>query len=276
MAVYSHSKFSTFEQCKLKYKFRYIDKIPVVVEATIESFLGNLVHSSLEWLYNKVREKTIPQIQELLEYYQELWVKGFSEKIKIVKEDQTQEDYFIKGIHFLKNYYNKNKPFDDNTIALEKKILINLDEDGENRLTGYIDRLVFNEKEKSFEIHDYKTSSRLKTQQELDEDRQLALYSLALKDLTPGVTKFCLTWHFLAFDKKLCSSRTHEQLEKLRKETLELIKQIELNKEWPANTSPLCNWCEYMPICPKWKHIFEKRKIQKQNKERGSLGYWRG
>ena len=32
--IYSHSKLSTFEQCKLKYKYRYIDKIKPDVEQT--------------------------------------------------------------------------------------------------------------------------------------------------------------------------------------------------------------------------------------------------
>ena len=56
MATYSHSKLCTFEQCPLKYKLRYIDKIKPVIEKTIESHLGKVVHGTLEWIYNSVKE----------------------------------------------------------------------------------------------------------------------------------------------------------------------------------------------------------------------------
>jgi len=55
MARYSHSKLSTYEQCKLRYKLKYIDKIIPEVEKSIESHLGSVVHETLEWLYNSVK-----------------------------------------------------------------------------------------------------------------------------------------------------------------------------------------------------------------------------
>ena len=39
MPSYSHSKIDTFENCKLKYKFRYIDRVEVDLENTVEAFL---------------------------------------------------------------------------------------------------------------------------------------------------------------------------------------------------------------------------------------------
>ncbi len=57
MPRYSHSKLSTFEQCPIKFKYRYIDKIPVEFEKTIEAFLGEIVHEALEWLYTEIKAK---------------------------------------------------------------------------------------------------------------------------------------------------------------------------------------------------------------------------
>jgi len=51
---YSHSKLSTFEQCPTKFKYRYIDKIPVEFEKTVEAFLGEIVHETLELLYTEI------------------------------------------------------------------------------------------------------------------------------------------------------------------------------------------------------------------------------
>jgi ATP-dependent helicase/DNAse subunit B len=48
MAIYSHSRISTFEQCRYKYKLQYIDKVKVDVPTTVEAFMGGLVHKALE------------------------------------------------------------------------------------------------------------------------------------------------------------------------------------------------------------------------------------
>ena len=66
MPVFSHSKLSTFEQCKLKYKFRYIDKIIPDIDKTIESHLGSVVHSTREWIYNEVKKKKVPTIDDVI------------------------------------------------------------------------------------------------------------------------------------------------------------------------------------------------------------------
>ena len=68
-----------------------------------------------------------------------------------------------------------------------------------------------------------------------------------------------LIWHYLAHNQKIVSKRTNIQLEKLKNETIELVKQIESAKKFPPNTSALCHWCEYKNICPAWnKDILQK------------------
>src|SRR3989344_1032971 len=166
MPIYSHSKLETFEQCPQKYKFKYIDKIKIK-EKPIEAFLGSVVHITLDWLYQQVKQKKLPSIDEI-------------------------------------------------------------------------------------EIHDYKTANTLPTKDKMDNDRQLALYSIAIKEEFGSNNKIKLIWHYLAFNKKLVSERTDEQLEKLKKETIELIKRIESETEFPTNKSILCNWCPFKKICPAW------------------------
>src|SRR3989338_8856697 len=116
MEVYSHSRLSTFEQCKLKFKFRYIDKIIPDIEKTIESHLGNSVHKTLEWLYRQVKKKLVPSLDNVIQEYARNWKEDFEDEIPVAKKNMTPGDYFNKGIQFLVNYYMKHKPFDDNTI----------------------------------------------------------------------------------------------------------------------------------------------------------------
>jgi len=249
MKFYSHSKISTFEQCKLKYKFQYIDKIIPQIETSIEAHLGDSVHRALEWLYTQVKEGKIPELDEVIILYSEKWKENFNPEMVIVKQDLTDKDYFNRGITFLLDYYQENHPFQDNTLELEKKIFIDLSED--IKIRGFIDRLVHNLETDEIEIHDYKTNNSQPRSDHGETDRQLALYAIAMKELFKD-KPVTLVWHFLAHNKKLKSKRTDEQLKELRKETLDLINEIENTTSFPANKSALCSWCRYRDICPAW------------------------
>jgi len=246
--IYSHSRLSTFEQCPLKFRFQYIDKLPPEIEQTIEGFLGNKVHDTLEWIYNQVMIGESVELDQVIENYAQAWTDAFNPGIKIVREGLDEKHYFNRGIKFLIDYFTKHSPFQDNTIATEERIFINLDPEGIYRLQGFIDRLVHDKDANVFEIHDYKTG-QIKTQKELDTDRQLALYSLGIKQQF-NADKVRLVWHFLDFDQKMTSIRTDEQLEELKQEMIRLIDKIESTKEYPACPSGLCGWCGFQKFCP--------------------------
>jgi putative RecB family exonuclease len=268
MAMYSHSKISTYEQCPFKYKLRYIDKILPEIEKTIEAHLGSVVHNTLEWIYNSViQDNKIPTIEEIITYYSVAWQDEFSNEILIVKKELNEKDYFQKGTEFLIGYYQKYYPFKDGTIECEKKINIKLDEN--TQIQGFIDRLVHNIETGEYEIHDYKTGNFLPSQDKMDEDRQLALYSIAIKEIYGKDKEVCLIWHYLAHNQKICSKRTNEQLEELKQKTLNTIKEIESTEIFPTFKSTLCHWCEYKSICPEWK---EQKKID--NMQENKLDIW--
>jgi putative RecB family exonuclease len=258
MIVFSHSRLSTFEQCQLKYKFRYIDKIKPEIEKTIEAHLGSSVHDTLEWIYNTVKEnpgKSL-NLDEIISYYINIWQKGLMGDVLIVKKQFTQKDYLNKGIQFLADYYQRYSPFKDGTIECEKEITINLDED--TKIKGFIDRLVYDIEKGHYEIHDYKTSNTLPTQEKMDQDRQLALYSIAIKEMYGKDKDVVLVWHYLAYDQRIISRRTEEQLENLKQETKKLIEDIKNVKTFLPNKSILCEWCEYKTICPEWNIELDK------------------
>jgi putative RecB family exonuclease len=108
----------------------------------------------------------------------------------------------------------------------------------------------------TYEIHDYKTGNTLPTQEYLDKDRQLAIYAYGIKMMYPDAKKIRLIWHYLAFDKELCSERTEDALEKMRKEVLQSIHKIETCDEFLPKESALCQWCEFRPDCPNFKHLY--------------------
>ncbi|PIN81639.1 hypothetical protein COV13_00570, partial [Candidatus Woesearchaeota archaeon CG10_big_fil_rev_8_21_14_0_10_32_9] len=230
MGTYSHSRLSTFEQCSLKYKYAYIDKVETDIVRTVETFMGDLVHQTLEKLYKDLKFLKLNELKELLNFYNDLWKKHWVEGILIVKDQYTEDNYRLMGEKMISDYYKHYHPFDQTkTIGLETQDFLDLDDN--YKIHVRIDRLA-SPKECAYEIHDYKTNSNLKKQDELDHDRQLAIYALGVKKLYPDAKEVILVWHFLAFDKEMRSYRTTEQLEELRKDILSSIAKVEKENEF--------------------------------------------
>ena len=267
MAIYSHSKISSFENCPYQYKLRYIDKKKPEIPTTIEAFMGDIVHQALEDLYKRKKFRQRVSKASLIKFYRDLWKKNYSYDILIVKKGLSAENYRKMGEKFLSDYYDRMKPFEEMTIlGLETQDRLTL-KDG-NQWHVRIDKLGC-DNEGNYYVCDYKTNSRIKDQEEADEDRQLAMYSIWVKDKFKDVKSVKLVWHMLAFNKDIVSERTDEQLEKLQNDVLQKIKEIESATEFPTNVTALCDYCGFKAECPSFKHQAELEKIEtvKQFKE---------
>ncbi|NQU97918.1 PD-(D/E)XK nuclease family protein [Candidatus Woesearchaeota archaeon] len=261
MTTYSHSRISTFEQCKLKFKYNYIDKVKTEIEKSIELFLGDLVHRALEKLYKDLKFQKLNSKEEIVSFFNDLWKKEWSDDIVIVREGLTQDNYRKMGEKYISDYYEHYEPFDDTKIiGLETQDLMNLS-DG-NKYHVRIDRLEVDGT--TYYVTDYKTTNTMKDQNEADSDSQLAMYSIWVKNNFSDAKKVVLKWHMLAFDKEVVSERTDEQLQQLQKEIVAKIENIESCKNFPPKKSALCDWCEFKPICPEWKHQYELEKKTEQ------------
>ncbi|MEK6908683.1 MAG: PD-(D/E)XK nuclease family protein [Nanoarchaeota archaeon] len=240
--IYSHSRLWLYESCPEFYKLKYIDKKAPQMPTTIPLFLGSAVHEALEWLYYQVKHREV-SIDELMEYFTERWISLLQDE-SLRAEDGDDIQAYNKGVRFLTDYYTKNKPFKQNVLAIERKVLFSLDPEGKYKIQGFIDRLDMAE-DGTYEVHDYKTNQSMKKKEDFENDRQLALYHIGLKEAFGKEIKVKLIWHFLNFNKQVVSERTPEQLDKLRYDTIELIKKIESTTEWPSCNGRYCDWCNY-------------------------------
>lgn len=260
MAVYSHSRIETFETCPLKYKFQYIERIPKV-EESVEAFVGSRVHDTLEKLYKDLQLEKLNTLDELLSYYETQWQREWSPVVKIRAEGLSERNYFAYGAKCIRTYYERYEPFNQSqTLATELKLEFALDADNCYRLLGFVDRAA-RRPDGTYEIHDYKTSRRLPAQKDVDRDRQLALYQLGLKQHWPEAERVELIWHYVGHDATLKSRRTPEHLEELRSRTIEMIRRIEAEANFEPIKGDHCEWCEYQPVCPVWKHVFAVRSL---------------
>jgi len=259
MTLYSYSRLTTFEQCPYKFKLQYLDRVKPEIKQTVEAFLGSMVHDALEKLYIDLRFQIKTTLPELLEFYNEEWNKKWSDDILVVRENYNADNYKKMGEKYITDFYNRYSPFDkDRTIGIETKKKATLDDNYDIHIR--VDRLALSDDD-TYEIHDYKTANTLPTQEDADNDKQLAIYAYGIKKMYPDAKKIKLVWHYLAFDKEMVSFRTDKELSDLKDDILGTIKKVESAKEFPATKSALCGWCLFQAHCPHYKHLFETKKL---------------
>lgn len=262
MAVYSHSRLETFRKCPRQFYYRYIARLPSDESPEqIATFLGSRCHEALEHLYKQVQRHRVPSLEEVVEFFREGWKANWTKEIVIQEEGLTPASYRTIGEQCIRDYYRRHQPFNQaRIVGLEKRVTFPLDRKKRHRMLGYIDRLAKAEGD-VWQVHDYKTNKALPTQQDKDGDPQLAYYEIGIRQMWPDAERVELYWHFLRHDQTIKSTRTSVQLEELRRETVDLIENIEgrdpAEKAFSTNETALCNYCEYQQVCPVRKHLFE-------------------
>ena len=253
MTLYSHSRLSQYENCPFAYNLHYNEGYRSPYE-TIEAFLGSRVHEILEKLYRDLEDGKMNSLEDLLEYYEAMWDFKWHESIVNSSryDDWTHHD---DGIQCITDYYNRFYPFDQIAIAgLETDELLELP-DG-NTWSVRIDKFGF--RGDTFYVCDYKTGNRMKSQDDADCDRQLAMYARWVREKYGRDKKVKLIWHMLKFDKDVESTRTNMELDRTVDNVVREIEEIESCKEWPTRESPLCNWCVYRHMCPLHKGEYKE------------------
>lgn len=248
---YSNTKIDTFKQCRCKYKLQYIDGVKIDRTKSIETFMGSRVHETLEKLY---RDKTFCKndtLDELMEYYDRIWDENYDDSVTVAKKEYTADNYREMGRKCIIDYYRSHEPFEEmKIIGLETDDVLILPNG--KKYSIRIDKLGC--RGSDYYVCDYKTNQKMKTKDEADTDRQLAMYAVWVRKKFPDAAKVHLVWHMLRFDKDVTSERTDEELSKLTDQIVGDIEEIESCTDWSPNVTVLCDYCEFKKHCPEFRH----------------------
>ncbi len=272
----SYSNLDTFRSCPLKYKYREIDKIRGL--KSVELVFGSCVHSSLKYLFE--RTPLYPTLDQVVDFFRNIWADKKT-SIAFKDKDAANAEEILKekekeGVTLIEKFYKKNQPWNFNAVDLESHfevLLVDPEQKKEHTLAGKIDRIDKIDSEDVYEIIDYKTSKKMPGQKEVDNDLQLSVYHLALRDRWPHVSpeKIKLSLYYLKHGEKISTLRDEEQLQKTKKNILNSIndieKRIENNYDFPPYPSGLCDYCDYREICPMWRHLYERKYGAKSQEE---------
>lgn len=256
----SYSSFDTYKNCPLKYKFANVDKIRE--PKTAVQVFGSLMHKVLEYIYKPPGMFASPTLEESLEFYTQHF------DASMFKDEFEERGAFAQGVEIIQKYYAKNKPDEVTVVDLESRFAVELD-DPKNPgtthiISGIIDRI--DKTPEGYEIIDYKTARKMPSQQTVNENVQLSVYTRALLKRYPqeknNLKNITVSLYFLRHGTKLSSHRTEEELAEINEAFLDVIHAIEA-KKFDPQVSPLCDYCGYQKLCPMWRHKFaEERKVE--------------
>ena len=266
--MYSFSQLQVFLQCPLKYRYQYVDKIPrkEFVESA-DTLLGKIVHESLEKLYKDINALKTPSKEALLEFYHNLRTTKEAETLAhqgemMIHGEYTIDDYKHRGAVYLEKYYDKHQPFTDiKVIDTELDFVFDLTD--EIKFKMIVDRL--DKMGDTFIISDYKTNKKLPTQDKDGYIEQLTMYGIGINQkYGKYFEQLKAKLYFLHFDIEDERDLTKERMDLVADKYINLIKEIDAakwsyalgnKKIFPAQQSPLCNYCDYQTMCPLFNYI---------------------
>jgi len=253
----SYSGLDTFSTCPAKYKFQYIDRIKV--PKSKELVFGTLIHECLR-MFHEPNQPTPLSEDDFLKYFTQRWDSS------VYQDTQEEAFAFHQGIDMLKKYYAHNRGEEFNIVNLEAPFEVPIlgnrvsptVSQELHQVTGRIDR-VDKLADGTFEVIDYKTNKKMPAQGEVDKNLQLSVYYLGLTNRWPSLGKenrpVKLSLYFLRHGEKLSTIRTGQQIDESKERILSLIEQVK-GSNFEPRANPLCNWCQYQPHCPLFKHKF--------------------
>ncbi len=235
----SHSSISLYRSCPQKWKFRYVDKVPEKPKSFFS--FGKSVHTGLEFLFENVKGP-LPTLEEVLAHYKEKWIsEGY--------ETAPQEKWFFQeGERILKGFYAKNQASPASIFEIEYKFNVLIEG---VPVTGYIDRIDTTPKG-ALALIDYKTGKAF-DKARVRSDSQLTMYQIAVQEVFQKPVESVTLYHLNSLTPLTVPAHSKTMEDNLRETVKTVGEGISAEKFDPKpDERGVCQWCDYMQICPAW------------------------
>ncbi len=243
---FSYSQIASYEMCPRQYKYSYIIKLPLPVNASLS--FGNTMHNTLRTFYEKLKLSNeglegfvnTPTLEDLKSLYKSYWqAEGYESKAHEAKR-------YERGLFVLNSFFEKMYSKDEKPMVLEKEFKYGLED---FIVTGKIDRIDYiGEKngKKVVEIIDYKTG-KAKSQKDANAQWQLVFYSMVAEELW-GYEVAKASYIYVEHNKKVEVSITKRRQENVKKKIIEIVRKIQ-SGDFSIPPSHQCMYCNYQEVC---------------------------
>jgi len=232
----SPSKIKVFDECKKKYKFKYIDYLKEDFNETLSTDalqFGQYIHKILE---DGVACTTYEELEAI--------AKSIRSQYEFGKEKEALTE------KCLRNFLTFNKPLTE-TISTEMKFSVK-SPCGDYTLNGIIDRVVMG-KSGDLLVIDYKTSKRAASKRDLQNDAQMQMYAYAIhKMYDVPIDRVTVAHYYPHLDKFVSIKYPTHHVNMFLKDQKNKIWDIRKRKkeDFPPMVNRFCDWCGYKDICP--------------------------
>jgi putative RecB family exonuclease len=230
----SYSKLNTYRQCPLRYRFTYHDRLPRRPRRLFRA--ARRIHTALMSWLTYARHGT-PSLREVLLAYDRAWDAERQPEVRDLRE-------YGEGAEILRAFHEANSERPCAPVFLEQKFEIRL---AEHRLTGAIDRV--DAGESGYEVIDYKLDRELRSQREVDDDLQLGIYHLALRE-AHGIEPEALSLYFLRHNIKVTTTRSPAEASELKGWIGAVGDRITRERSWEPCPGHWCAHCDFRAYCP--------------------------
>tara|TARA_R110000803_G_scaffold141188_1_gene207672 strand:- start:281 stop:1138 length:858 start_codon:yes stop_codon:yes gene_type:complete len=252
----SPSKLKTYNECKKKYQFKYVDYLRGIYNENSNTDAlqyGSYVHKIFE-LGTKL--ETIEELQALAGELRDNYT--FSK----VKEKNLQV--------ILENFFELNKKLE---TTISNEMVFEMDITDDFKINGIIDRVVKGKTGKYLVI-DYKTSRRPTPKHELFSDPQMLMYAFAVsKQFNVPIEDVAVAHYYPHLDKLVSVTFGRTQMSVFLRGLKEKIWEIRKKKKMQLNPTPnqFCNWCQHKDLCPEFggtpEMVEEAKRAEKEKKK---------
>lgn len=232
----SYSQIDTFKTCPLKYKYRYVLKVPAEPHHALS--FGQSLHDTLRHFHQLELQGSQPTLADLLKLYRRHFrPEGYD-------SPAHKQARFRSGRQALRRYFAVYRQVLGQPLELETSFRLRV---AGVPLIGTIDRI--DQTAAGLEIIDYKTGSS-QTKKQVDIDEQLTIYALGAKQAL-NLDIDTLSLYFLESNQKISTARSATDLTNYNKHLEEVVYQIKTSAFPATPGSPFpCGFCEYNSICP--------------------------
>lgn len=229
----SFTMLKLYQQCPLRYKYRYIDG-KRDQRTTSYLALGRILHAILADFFKIEPQKR--SLERLLQISDEKW-KGarFPDK-------EEEQDSRIRVEEMLRNYYHSH---DCNVQTWKVEAHIQCSVNGLG-ITGIVDR-IDELPDGGYEIIDYKTE-QIDSSDQITNNMQLAFYYYGVvESFKLPVTK--LTLDYLASQQTISMSPDESELKNYIGVAQTILQEIQNTEDFRAKRNKYCMDCVFAPTC---------------------------
>jgi RecB family exonuclease len=240
----SVSKTKTFLDCKAKYKFCYIEKLPRK-DWDFHTF-GKFCHSVLEHFHQQYIDGCpLPYNVTMGNSFKHAWAE-YKDKMtpEMKKECWAIVDQYLRLIT-----KDKQTGLPANVIKVEKRFDFQI---ADNLvLNGAIDRIQL-DADNVIHVADYKTT---KNKKYLKNDFfQLLTYAYVLVTEDPSIEKVRASYILLRHNFEYMTTEfSKKEILAVKDKFVEYADKMLTEKEFTPNPTGLCNYCDYLQQCPAGK-----------------------